>query len=81
MTPHAIRAMLERSPFVPFRIHADGRHFVISRPDDARVGRKLTCVGVYTSGQSLPDHFAFVTNDHITALEPLDDADTPFVVG
>lgn len=34
MSPEALRAMLRRQPFVPFRIHlADQRSFLIHHPD------------------------------------------------
>lgn len=81
MSPHAIKAMQLQSPFVPFRVlTSDGRSFTVPRPDCVLVCHMTTCLPAAFDSRGEVDHLAFVANDHITAVEPLDDADTPFVV-
>ena len=73
MSPEALRDMLNRRPFLPFRLHlSDGRHFVISRPELVFIGGSMTVIGIVRNVTSeFWDEPATVANRHITSLEPI----------
>lgn len=78
MSPEALRDMLNRRPFLPFRLHlSDGRHFVISRPELAFIGGSMTVIGIVRNVASeFWDEPVTVANRHITSLEPIIEAAT-----
>ena len=78
MSPESLRQMLERQPFLPFRLHlSDGRHFVISRPKLVFIGGSVTVIGIVRDVASeFFDEPVIVANRHITSLEPIVEAAT-----
>ncbi len=59
-----LKELLNRTPFQPFHIvTASGDKYVIENPDLVAVGKDV--VFVFTPD----DHFAFVRNNQITAVE------------
>lgn len=73
MTPESIGEMLNRRPFIPFRMQlADGRSLVISRPELVFIGGSDTIVGVVRNVRSeFFDEPIIVANRHIVSLEPM----------
>jgi len=78
MSPEALRDVLNRRPFLPFRLHlSDGRHFVISRPELVFIGGSVTIIGlVRNTASEFFDEPVTVANRHITSLEPIIEAAT-----
>ena len=78
MSPEALRDVLNRRPFLPFRLHlSDGRHFVISRPELVFIGGSMTVIGLVRDVASeFWDEPVTVANRHITSLEPIIEAAT-----
>ncbi len=78
MSPESLREMLERRPFLPFRLHlSDGRHFVISRPELVFIGGSMPVIGLVRDVASeFWDEPVTVANRHITGLEPIVEAAT-----
>ena len=78
MSPEALRDVLNRRPFLPFRLHlSDGRHFVISRPELVFIGGSMTVIGLVRDVASeFWDEPVTVANRHITSLEPIVEAAT-----
>lgn len=78
MSPEALRDVLNRRPFLPFRLHlSDGRHFVISRPELVFIGGSMTVIGIVRNVASeFWDEPVTVANRHITSLEPIVEAAT-----
>lgn len=76
MSPESLREMLERRPFLPFRLHlSDGRHFVISRPELVFIDGSVTVIGIVRdSASEFFDEPVIVANRHITGLEPIIEA-------
>lgn len=76
MSPEAIRAVRDRTPFAPFCVQtADGRTFVVPRPDSLFVYGLVTCLPTAFDARGDVEGFAVVTNDDITAVVPLANAD------
>jgi hypothetical protein len=73
MSPDQIRAMLQREPFMPFRICVSDRaNYDITRPQLVFVGNRETIIGIVRDTASdFWDEPVFVSNIHITRLEPL----------
>ncbi len=62
----ALKDLLDRHPFEPFKIvTASGDKYTISDPHLVAVGKDT--IFIYTRD----DHFAFVRNNQITAVESL----------
>lgn len=60
----SLKGLLHKTPFQPFRIvTASGEKYDVVNPDLLAVGKDT--IFIYTSG----DHFAFVRNNQITAIE------------
>ena len=60
----ALKELLHKNPFEPFRIvTSSGLAYPITNPDLVAVGKDT--IFIYTSD----DHFAFVRNNQITAVE------------
>ena len=76
MSPEALREMLERQPFIPFRIHlSDGRSFVITRPKLVFIGGSTTVIGLVRNTESeFFDVPVIIANRHIVSLEPIVEA-------
>ena len=81
MSPESLREMLNRRPFIPFRLHlSDGRHFVITRPELVFIGGSVTVVGIVQDVRSeFYDEPVIIANRHITSLEPIIEADAAAV--
>ncbi len=76
MSPESIRAMLDRRPFIPFRIHvSDQATYDVINPRMCMIGRVATFIGLShcNSKGELFDEPVFIINRHITRLEPLVD--------
>ena len=76
MSPDSIRAMLDRRPFIPFRIHVgDVAHYDIAKPRMVVIGHVATFIGINRrdSQSEYFDEPVIVANRHITRLEPLVD--------
>lgn len=73
MPPESIRTMLQRQPFLPFRIHVgDQSHYDIMRPELVLLGGAVTVIGIIRNVQSeFFDEPVIIANRHITRLEPL----------
>jgi len=73
MSPESIRQMLDRTPFVPFRMHlSDQHHYDITQPAMVMVFGSVVVVGQNRNIQSqFFDEPIIVANRHITRLEPL----------
>jgi hypothetical protein len=76
MSPESIRSMLDRRPFLPFRIHVDeGTSCDVVRPEWCLVCRASVMIGIKRPDS--PGEFfdvpVFIANRHITRLEPLVD--------
>lgn len=79
MPPESIRSMLDRKPFIPFRIYVgDQAHYDITKPAVVMIGGAVTVIGIVRNVQSeFFDEPVIVANRHITRLEPLVSADNP----
>jgi len=75
MSPEAIRSMLDRKPFIPFRIHvSDQVSYDILQPRMVMIGGSVTVIGITRNTDSpFFDEPVIVANRHITRLEPLVD--------
>lgn len=74
MTPQALRELLNRIPFVPFRLHlSDGRSYLINRPELVFPGASMLVIGVIrpTVSTEFWDEPVMVANRHITGTEPV----------
>jgi hypothetical protein len=73
MSPEAIREMLARRPFIPFRMHlTDGRNFVITRPELVFLGGAVTVIGIVRNTASeFFDEPVIIANWAIVSLEPI----------
>lgn len=73
MNPQELKSMLERRPFIPFRIHiSDQASYDITRPELVVVGGSMTFIGMIRNVQSdFFDEPVIIANRHITRLEPL----------
>jgi hypothetical protein len=68
--------MLERKPFIPFRIHvSDQASYDITNPRMVFLGGAVTVIGINRrdSQSEFFDEPVIVANRHITRLEPLVD--------
>ncbi len=73
MSPEAIKAMLYRRPFIPFRLHvSDHTVYTVTNPEMVVVGGAVTFIGIVRNVASeFFDEPVLVTNRHITRLEPI----------
>jgi len=74
VNPEAIRKLLRRTPFAPFRVHtSDGKHLDINHPELAFLSRAILFVGrpVEDPTEDIPDRVDEVSLLHVTRLEPL----------
>jgi hypothetical protein len=75
MTAEALKALLKRRPFVPFKIKmSDGTSYDILHPDMVLVTRNWANIGVWQKGkpgEDIPDTEAFLSFLHIAAVEDL----------
>lgn len=79
MPPSEIKALLNRRPFVPFRIHvAEVSHYDIHNPEMVMVGTAALFIGLRREIESpYWDEPAIVALRHITRIEPLIESLTP----
>ena len=76
MSPDSIRAMLDRRPFIPFRVHvSDQVSYDVTNPRMCVIGGAVTFIGMNRrdSQSEYFDEPVIVANRHITRLEPLVD--------
>lgn len=76
MPPESIGAMLDRRPFIPFRIHiSDEASYDIMNPRMVFIGGAVTVIGINRrdSQSEFFDEPVIIANRHITRLEPLVD--------
>jgi hypothetical protein len=76
MSPESIRSMLDRRPFIPFRVHvSDQASYDITNPRMAMIGGAVLVIGITRrdSDSEFFDEPVIVANRHITRLEPLVD--------
>ena len=76
MSPESIRAMLDRRPFIPFRVHvSDQVSYDVTNPRMCVIGGAVTFIGVNRrdSASEFFDEPVIIANRHITRLEPLVD--------
>ncbi|HEY1191894.1 MAG TPA: hypothetical protein VGE74_29960 [Gemmata sp.] len=73
MSPEALKSLLIRKPFLPFRLHvADQTSYDITKPDMVMIGGAVTFIGLVRNVQSeFFDEPVVVANRHITRLEPI----------
>jgi len=78
MTPQEMRALLDRKPFQPFRIHVDdGTTYDITNPRRTLVTGVRLCIGIPVPddpNSDIADHFERVDWEFITKIEPLNSA-------
>ena len=79
MPPAEFQRLLERKPFVPFRIHmADGSSYEVRRIELCMVGLATATVGFPSSADSsLYDHTMILSLRQVVRLEPLETAVKP----
>ncbi len=73
MNPTELQSLLNRTPFLPFRIHlADQSSFLITKPKWVAVGGGVTFIGMSRDVESdFFDEPVIVANRHITRVEPV----------
>jgi hypothetical protein len=74
MTPEAIRNLLIRVPFLPFRLHvSDQARYDILNPRMVMVGSSVIVIGINRDDPASEffDEPVIVVNHHITRIEPL----------
>ncbi len=79
MRPDELKAMLDRRPFEPIRLHiSSGQTVDIKHPELAMVTRSLVVVGVIESDQpGVADYTIHYNLLHIVKIEPLNGAQQP----
>lgn len=73
MTTDTLQDHLKRQPFEPFRVvTSSGRAYDVRHPDAAILLRNGLAVAYGGNGKkSLPEHVAYLSLLHITAVEPI----------
>ena len=75
MRPDELRALLDRRPFEPIRLHiASGQTMDIKHPEMALVTRSAVVVGVTRSGNRVADYAVHCSLLHIVKIEPVNGA-------
>ena len=73
MRADELRALLDRRPFEPIRLHiSSGQTVDIKHPEMAFVTRSLVVVGVTASGERVADYAVHYNLLHVVKIEPLD---------
>ena len=73
MQADEMRALLDRRPFEPIRLHiSSGQTVDIRHPELAFVTKSLAVVGVTESGGRVADYAVHYNLLHIVKIEPLD---------
>lgn len=71
MRANEMRALLDRRPFEPIRIHlSSGEHVDVKHPEMAIVSRSLIAVGVAGS-RRVADYIVHYNLIHVVKIEPL----------
>ena len=74
MRANEMRALLDRRPFVPIRLHvSSGQTVDIKHPEMAIVTRSLVFVGVTDSDDRVADYGVFYNLLHVVKIEPTND--------
>ena len=72
MNPQHIKDMLDRRPFVPFRVvTSSGQSYDIRHPEMALVTKNTLFVGINSAGDTIPEDGKIVSILHVTGLEAL----------
>lgn len=81
MDVEALKGMLKRRPFVPFRLHVSGDVvYEIRNPELVRIGGAALFIGIARDVNSdLWDEPVIVANRHIIRMEPIIEADAAAV--
>ena len=75
MRADEMRALLDRRPFEPIRLHiSSGQTVDIKHPEMAFVTRSLVVVGVTESDERVADYAVHYNLLHVVKIEPLDGA-------
>jgi hypothetical protein len=75
MRAEEMRALLDRRPFQPIRLHiTSGQTVDIRHPEMAFVTRSLVVVGVTESDTRVADYAVHYNLLHVVKIEPLDGA-------
>jgi hypothetical protein len=80
MRPDAIRELLRRRPFRPFRVHvSDGATYDVAHPEAARVSAMTIIIEVRPSGfAGAPgERIAYISLIHVTRVEVYFPGDAP----
>lgn len=73
MRADEMRALLDRRPFEPIRLHiSSGQTVDIKHPEMALVTRSLVVAGVTESDERVADYAVHYNLLHIVKIEPLD---------
>ena len=72
MRAEELRALLDRRPFEPIRLHiSSGQTVDIKHPEMALVTRSLVVVGVADSDERVADYAVHYNLLHVVKIEPL----------
>jgi hypothetical protein len=76
MSPEELRSLLQRRPFMPFRIHvSDEASYEVRKPDMVSIGRTILFLGLVRDVQSeFFDEPVLIALRHITRIEPIVEA-------
>jgi hypothetical protein len=75
MRVEVLRALLDRRPFEPIRLHiSSGQTVDIKHPELALVTRSLVVVGVTNADDRVADHAVHYNLLHVVKIEPLNGA-------
>jgi hypothetical protein len=76
MTVQTFRELLTNKPFKPFRIvMSSGQAYEVRHPEMAMLTRTELLVGIDQTDEGVPAEFKICSLLHITAVEPLSDAE------
>lgn len=77
MTVQTFRDLLKQQPFKPFRlVMSSGQAYEVRHPEMAMLTRTDILVGVDETDEGVPANFKICSLLHITAVEPLNPAES-----
>ncbi len=72
MHPSELKALIDRRPFQPIRLHITGGETVdITHPDAAVVSRSLVCVGLGRLPDGVVERMNWYNLVHVVKVEPI----------
>jgi hypothetical protein len=80
MRPDAIRELLQRRPFRPFRVYvSDGATYDVAHPEAARVHAMMLIIEVHPAGFTTVrgQRMAYISLIHVTRVEVYFPGDAP----